>query len=178
MSFSTHLSRFLALMLLCLSGCWEPVDKWSETSSDGYVPVYAPAEMKQISFGTPRLVRNPGKIYTYGKLLLVNEKLQGIHVFNNENPVQPIALGFFNILGNSEMAIRDNILYADHGGNIVAISLNDLDNFAIRETLPLQNWDKGVPPPRSSRFECVDPAKGVVVQWRYVENQILDCYAY
>lgn len=178
MPFPQNYHRLLAPVLLCLSGCWEPVDRLSETRSDGYVPVYASAEVRQISYAPPRLVRNPGKIYTYGKLLLVNEIQQGIHVFNNEDPVQPVAIGFFNILGNSDMAIRDNVLYADHCGNIVAISMNDLSDFVVRETLPLQNWDLGIPPPRGSHFECVDPSKGVVTQWRNRKNQIFDCYAY
>lgn len=168
----------MAAFLLCLSSCWEPVTVWNETQTDGYVPVYAAAEVRQISYGAPRLVRNPGKIYTYGNLLLVNEKKEGIHVFDNANPLQPVALGFFNILGNSDMAIRNDVLYADHEGNIVGIHMNDLHDFVVQRTLPLQNWNHGVPPPRGSRFECVDPSKGVVTQWRQKKNQIFECYAY
>ncbi len=178
MSIQRNYVRFLAPVLLCLSGCWEPVSEWNESPTDGYVPVYAAAEVRQISFEAPRLVRNPGKIYTYGNLLLVNEKKQGIHVFNNEDPLQPIALGFFNILGNSDMAIRNDVLYADHEGNIVGIHMNALNNFTVQGTLPLQNWNYGVPPPRGARFECVDPSNGVVTQWRYKKNQNFDCYAY
>jgi hypothetical protein len=170
---------YLLFLTLCISGCWgEPVDRWDETPAQGYIPVYASSEAKQITFGPPRLVRNPGKIFSYGNLLFVNEKNEGIHVFDNEDAVQPIALGFLNILGNSEVAVRDSVLYADHAGNIVAIAINDLNAPAVRGTLPLQNWDLGVPPPRNSKFECVDPSRGVVVNWKYAEGKVFDCYAY
>ena len=56
--------------------------------------------------------------------------------------------------------------------------MNELDNFVVNETLPLQNWELGVPPPRWVRFECVEPSKGDVIQWKYVQNQNFDCYAY
>lgn len=178
MSDQRNYVRFLVPLMLCLSGCWDPGREIDEAPTDGYVPVYASADVKEISFREPRLVRNPGKIYTYSNLLLVNEKQQGIHVFDNTDPANPVAIGFFNILGNSDMAIRNDVLYADHSGNIVSIHMNDLNDFAVRGTLPLQHWDYGVPPPRGFNFECVEPDKGVVTQWRYVENKTFECYAF
>ena len=75
------------------------------------------------------------------------------------------------------MAIRNNILYANHVGNIVAIDLKDLNTIETVGSLPLQTSNGGVLPPKGYYFECIDSEKGVVLNWVMVERQNMDCYA-
>ncbi len=69
-----------------------------------------------------------GKIYLFGKTLFVNEPGKGIHVINNADKSNPISLSFINIPGNVDMAVKDNILYADSYFDIVVFDLSDVNN--------------------------------------------------
>lgn len=163
---------------LCVSGCiLYPEGENAPMISQGYRPVYGPQEQKEIQITTPRLVKNPGKIYVYKSFLLVNEVNQGIHVYDNAEPENPKAIGFIQILGNSDMAIKDDVLYADHMGNLVALTIGTFDAVTKVGSLPLQNWDLGLPPPAGTYFECIDQSKGIVVRWMKVELKNPACYA-
>jgi len=165
--------------LFFLGGCWvDPYNAGHDYTGMGYRPVYGTQESREIKFDGPRTLKNPGKIYVYGQYLLVNEKGEGIHVFDNTDPANPVAQGFIRVLGNTDMAIRNDILYADHLGNLVAIQISSFNDLKKTGSLPLQNWDLGVPPPSNSYFECVDSKKGVVVSWQSAELQNPGCYAY
>ena len=48
---------------------------------------------------------------------------EGIHVLDNSNPSQPEHLGFIKIAGNLDMAIKENILYADNYSDLLAIDI-------------------------------------------------------
>jgi hypothetical protein len=171
-----------AAVFLCiapvLGGCWDNIEGVHQDATLGYRPVYGPQETKEITFLSPRTLKNPGKIYVYGPYLLINEKGEGIHVFNNADPSDPKPEGFIQLLGSTDMAIRNNILYADHMGNLVALQINSFADVENVGSLPLQNWNLGLPPPRQSHFECVDPDKGLVIAWQKVLLQNPDCYAH
>jgi hypothetical protein len=143
----------------------------------GYRPVYGSSEYSTISWNVPQAIKNPGKIYVYGKYLLVNETRQGIHVYDNENPQTPVAVGFIRILGNTDMAIKDGVLYADHMDNLVALTVHDFNSIQENGRLELSKWNLGLPPPVGFNFECVDPSKGLVIGWKKTEAQNLKCYA-
>src|SRR5688500_9918150 len=117
------------LSALLLAACvGDPVGEVeTEFPSSGivYAPVYGDREMSSIQWTGARGVKNPGKIYVYGDYLLVNEINEGIHVFDNSDPADPIAVGFIQMLGNTDMAIKDNNLYADYMGDIAAVAIND-----------------------------------------------------
>jgi hypothetical protein len=165
---------FVAIFLQC--GC-EPTEENLVSQTVGYKPVYGSQEAVAIELTDPVPVKHPGKIYEYGEYLFVNELTKGIHVFNNINPGDPKPVAFIKIIGNSDMAIRNNILYANHMGNIVAIDLKDLNSIELVASLPLQAYTAGVLPPKGSYFECIDPEKGVVLDWLLVEREKMDCYA-
>jgi hypothetical protein len=165
---------FVAILLHC--GC-EPAEENMVRQTVGYRPVYGPREAVEIALTDPAPVKHPGKIYEYGQYLFVNELSKGIHVFDNSDPVDPEPVAFLKIIGNSDMAIRNNILYANHMENIVAIDLKDLNSIEMVASLPLQAYTAGVLPPKGSYFECIDSGKGVVLDWVLVERENMDCYA-
>lgn len=169
---------FVLLFLLGIAGCIIDDDYVDyDVKHDGYVPVYGTQADLEISFQPARQVVDPGKIYIYGKYLLVNEKNAGIHVFDNEDPAAPKSVGFIRILGSFDMAVRNNTLYAGHFGSISAIDLNSFEDLAVRETLTLDNWNYGVAPPPGEYFDCVDATKGPVVGWERTTSKYFDCYA-
>ncbi len=113
----------LALMLL-LGGCIQ--DKCISTSTYTlFEPVFLlPEEMrKPIETEAPRGLEHPGKIYYYQDFLLINELHKGIHVIDNRDPSNPVPVKFINIPGNVDMAVRNNVLYADNYVDLVAIDI-------------------------------------------------------
>lgn len=164
------------VVLLLISGC-DPAEEEPVSEVFGYKPVYGSQESLAITLSDPIPVNEPGKIYEYGQYLFVNEVNKGIHVFNNSNPSVPMPVAFLRIYGNTEMAIRNNVLYANHVGSIVAIDLKDLNSIETLASLPLQTSEGGVLPPKGFYFECIDAEKGIVLNWVQVERQNMDCYA-
>ena len=74
---------------------------------------------------------NPGKIYIYQDYLLVNEPSKGIHILDNSNPANPINLSFIPIEGNVDLAVNDNILYADNYVDLLAFDISKISNIKL-----------------------------------------------
>jgi hypothetical protein len=172
---------FLNLVALCLalsfSSCFYYPYEGENWVQAGYRPVYGTSAELQIAWENPRTITNPGKIYTYGSYLLINDRQRGIHVYDNSNPEQPFALGFISIPGNSDMAIKDDVLYADHAGELVSLTISDFNALTERGRLPINTWDLGVPPPTQSYYECTDPSQGMVIAWKETKLKNPSCYA-
>ncbi len=80
---------------------------------------------KSVSFEEPRSMKNIAKIYIKGDYLFVTEKYEGIHVINNSNPLNPQKEGFIRIPGCIDLAVKNNILYADNAIDLVAIDIGN-----------------------------------------------------
>lgn len=80
---------------------------------------------KSIKIVASKPVVSPKKIYMYGKYLFINENQKGVHIFDNSNPSSPINLGFLLIAGNEDIAIKNDVIYADNGTDLVAIEMKD-----------------------------------------------------
>ena len=70
-------------------------------------------------------LENPGKIYVKDNYLFINEVKKGIHVIDNTNPSSPKAISFISILGNVDIAVKGNILYADSYTDFVALDISN-----------------------------------------------------
>lgn len=115
----------LILPLLWLTSC---TDRCEESRTfRRYVPVTL--TLRQVREGVrveeARVLQKPGKIYTKDGYLFINELKEGIHIIDNRNPVSPQQLAFLRIPGNGDMAVRNNILYADSYMDLVAFDISD-----------------------------------------------------
>lgn len=90
-----------------------------------------------VSVSGARPLVKPGKIYTKGNYLFINELKEGIHIIDNRNPSDPKTLAFISIPGNGDIAIRDNMLYADSYMDLVTFDISNLAN--IHEVARVQN---------------------------------------
>ncbi|TVQ19172.1 MAG: hypothetical protein EA361_00965, partial [Bacteroidetes bacterium] len=113
-------------------------------------------------------IKQAGKIYFKDNYIFVNEPNEGIHVINNANPSSPQKIAFYEIMGNVDMAIRGNTLFADSYIDLIAIDISDIMHpvevgrmenafpeilpFPIEENLPFA-WQE------------IDHRKGVIVGW-------------
>lgn len=79
----------------------------------------------------PRPIKNAGKLFVLGNNVYVNEMGKGIHVIDNTNPNSPVARGFIVIPGNLDVAVKNNILYADCYSNMFAIDISNTNKVTV-----------------------------------------------
>jgi hypothetical protein len=152
------------LTLLFLGSCQDKLLQTYEINN----PVYMSYEdlRSAVNDTTPEEISQPGKIYLYGDYILVNEVREGIHVVKNTDPSNPEVISFIIIPGNIDMAIKNNILYADSYVDLVAIDISDLHK--IREVARFEDLFSWSLPPceAGTRVGLLDEAEGVVVGWQ------------
>ncbi|GGK80990.1 LVIVD repeat-containing protein [Rufibacter glacialis] len=107
-----------------LASCTDECE--STISYTVYEPVYLTKEELRTSVKVEpaRALQNPGKIYSYGDYLFVNEVGEGIHVIDNRVPSSPQVLRFLSIPGNVDLAVKDNTLYADSYIDLVVLDIS------------------------------------------------------
>lgn len=144
----------------------------------GVRPIYAELDRwDEIISLPPQPVENLGKIYYKDPFLYVNERFKGIHVYDNSDPANPVPLAFIQIFGSEDIAIKDNILYADNYTDLVAIDISDIYNVVVvdREEGLYSRDAKAYPEGFSGYFECVDPSRGLVIGWEEAELVHPEC---
>ena len=127
--------KFLFIVLFGSSLLFSCMDEVKNTYTfRTMMPVYL--EMKdvraqEISIAPAQEIENPGKIYIYKDFLLINEPNEGIHIYDNKNPANPINLSFIPIEGNVDLAINSDILYADNYVDLLAFDLSNIRNIRL-----------------------------------------------
>lgn len=76
---------------------------------------------KSIKMTGVKEIKDAGKIYRNGDLLFINELYEGVHVIDNSDPTNPTKIGFIKILGNVDIAMQGNIIYADNAVDLVTL---------------------------------------------------------
>ncbi len=144
----------------------------------GYQPVYLENISEEITFVTTKPLVNPGKIYRYNRYLLVNELSQGVHVIDNNDPSNPTVLGFINIAGNVDIAMKGNFLIADHLGDLVTIDISDMNNpKEVDRVDDIYNRSGALPPAEGRYYECPDPLRSHLIRdWVLVPLTNPECY--
>ena len=129
------LSLSLLVLLVCtflLQGCIKDTCETKHLYTY-YTPLYkTKAEVRaNIKNNSPKEISDPGKIFTIGKYIFLNEINKGIHVIDNTNPSSPKNIAFIDIPGNMDLAVSGNILYADFYKDMVALDISDPLNITI-----------------------------------------------
>jgi hypothetical protein len=153
------------LAIVFISSC---TDKYTEELNVN-VPVYMPySELRSaVNKTAPRELVKPGKIYFKGSYLLVVEYFEGIHFIDVSNPASLQNKTFVEVPGCVDIAMKDDLLYADSYVDLVILDVSDMNN--IREagrandilpyTLPTAENDR-LP------YGKVDKNKGIVIGWK------------
>lgn len=125
----------LLLSLIALSSCWwvngrRPVENYRKVW--GYKPVFSndPEDYK-VKSEAPRTMKVPGKIYVKGNLIYQSDIGSGIHVIDKSDPAHLRNIGFIKVIGNSDISITGNYLYANSVTALVVVDISDWQN--VRE---------------------------------------------
>ena len=131
----SRLVLFPLFLLLVLTSC-EDVRKQTITWLE-FEPVYMSHEqfINSVGLETSQDLENPGKIYVYAGYLFVNEINEGIHIIDNRDPSNPQNIGFINIPGSKDLAIRNGILYADSQKDLLIFDITDLEQPELLERI-------------------------------------------
>jgi hypothetical protein len=126
------------LLGICMAAmawlCTACTDKCEQTTTYRYQKAYyvTTAELRSsIASLAPQVLSDPGKIYAKDNYLFINEKKKGIHIIDNSNPSLPTFVSFINIPGNTDIAVKGNILYADSYVDFLAIDITDPKNIKV-----------------------------------------------
>ncbi len=169
------------LIMALLSGCyWNQTSRYEPPKTDGYRAIYfSKADYEKISVISPQALKSPGKIYIKDNYLFINEQSKGVHVISNRDPKNPQKIGFIQIAGNVDIAVRGTTMYADNGRDLVVIDVSDPTQAKVvnrlKDIFVLPTAD--FPPFFNTYFECVDNTKGIIVGWQKVPyDSNLKCF--
>ena len=84
---------------------------------------------------TPHTLGGIGKMCFYNNYLYISEPQKGIHIINNTDPANPQSVGFIELLGNADLAIRNGLLYADSYIDLVWFDVSDPSNPQLKGRL-------------------------------------------
>ena len=141
-----------------------------------YVPYseYKPVFMfrseleKSVKLKIPEVLHNPGKIYIKDNLIFIVEKYRGIHVFDNTNPENPENKAFVQIDGCIDMAMKNNILYADNAVDLISVKFNSgLTGIEITSRIKNAFPELLSPDGRSLNYKesSARPENAILVRW-------------
>jgi hypothetical protein len=161
---TVYTALFCLWAVLGITSC---TDKITEEQNMN-VPVYLSYETLRSSVrpATARALVQPGKIYFKGDYILIVEYRQGVHLVDVSHPEQPENKAFIEIPGCTDIAVKDQSLYADSYVDLVVIDLSDIAN--PKETKRLTSvLPYTIPSPENTAlpYASVDEKQGVVTAW-------------
>lgn len=130
------------------------------------VPIYkysteaeAEANLQQMSSKESNQL---GSIYVYNDYLFINEKGEGLHIYDNSDSANPTQISFMQIPGNFDLAIANDILFADSFDDLLSFDISNINNFKL-----LERKNNVFPAYHPSRFGVLVGYKDSVI---YVED--------
>ena len=135
-------------------------------------PIYLAYEdfRSDVRYEESRPFASSGKIIKYGDHLFVSEPFAGVHVFDNVDPENPEDLGFINIPGNTDIAIKNATLFANSYFDLVVIDLEDFPEIEVKkrfENIITYDPSKSAPNCITWQLKDVDSQRGVVTGCEY-----------
>lgn len=161
MRVNKYLLLLAAAVLLCSD--YYPVS--------GYIPVLMDrAEMElAVKLEPPRSMIDPGKIYYKDPYLFIVEKHKGVHIIENSNPANPEKIGFIHIDGVRDIAMKNEVMYADNAVDLIALQLNATYT-SISVSKRLKNYFPEMESPDGWGIPSYvyenRPANSIIVDWK------------
>ncbi len=170
MKIKTHLIFLIFAVTVLQSCCWYGDCNGADDLPPSFVESqYEPVYMERSEFersvvlSPAKPVVNAGKIYVIGPYLFINEKNEGFHVFNNENPSSPSPIYFIESPGATDLAIRENVYYINQATDLIAVQV-DLETGGLNVSKRIKDtFPEMISPDGFYPFDI--PQNNVVVNW-------------
>lgn len=164
---------YLPLIIIALLAACTPIDSTPVVYTD-YVPVLMERSSlnQSLSLKPTTTIADAAKIYYKDNYIFISERYKGVHIIDNRNPKAPINKGYIAIPGCIDMAIKNNILYADNAVDLVAIDLTEAQNGNLVIVKRIENVFPEVNPPDGgvipSKFNIDSrPKNTIIVNWKH-----------
>lgn len=126
----------------------------------------------------PQEIAGQGKICFYDGYLYLSEPGKGIHIIDNRNPSSPQSIGFIELIGNADLAVRNDMLYADSYVDLVWFDIKNPAKPVLKDRLE-NVFQQSLPIPEAPQFgidynmcfSADGKSKGVVVGWKVTERK-------
>lgn len=119
----------LLLSIVLLSGCLKDECTETRTFFEYDAVFYTEAQIReQPAVIEPRPLINPGKMYFYKNYIFINEQAEGVHIYDISDDASPLAIAFIPITGNFDIAVKDNLLYADNVIDMVVLDISNMND--------------------------------------------------
>jgi len=157
----------ISILALTISSC---EDKRLQTYTANVPNYMSYDELRtSIQVTTDEELVKPGKIYFKDHYMYINEYQKGIHVVDLSDPAHPAQKAFIHIPGNVDMAIKDNMLYADSYIDLVLIDISNPEQpnevkrleEMFEYVIPTYDWDYPL--------DEIDQEKGVITSFELKE---------
>ena len=165
--------------LFIFPGCKDYVDEYVTYTINEPVFMQIGEFRSAVDVEQPKPIEKQGKIVFYNNYLYISQPEKGIHVIDNRDPSNPRNIAFIDLLGNADMHVRNNILYADSYVDLVWFDVSDPAKPAYKgrkeEVFPMAF------PPTENGFsidyeKSMDRSNGIVIGWKTVEKRELVRY--
>ncbi len=160
------MKNLIYLVPLLLSSCFNTVEPQLEEYM-GLAPIYSTNITDGIKSENFRDFEQLGKIVYKKPFIYINERYQGIHVIDNNNPANPETIAFWNIPGVIDFTVKENFLYAENGEDLITIDVSDIFEIKVLSVIENINTVSNhlFPSGYSGWFECVNEDLGIVIGW-------------
>ena len=129
----------ITLLLLALMALFTSCEK-DATEEEFYnvaVPVVKPIEefRAMVKISEPRAITEAGKIYSYGDYVFINDDQKGVHIIDNSDHRNPVKMKFLEIPQNTDIAVKDDMLFANSAMDLVVFDISDMNNITQAERM-------------------------------------------
>lgn len=167
---------FLVTGLLLFAGCKDYVDEYVTYTINEPIFMSASEFRSAVAVEEPQPIEVQGKIVFFNGYLYVSQPEEGIHVIDNRDPSNPRNVAFIELLGNADMQVRNNILYADSYVDLVWFDISDPAKPVYKgrkeeifpQSFPLTENGFSIDYEKS-----MDRTNGIVIGWKTVEKKEL-----
>ncbi len=159
-----------------LSGCKESAQEYVTYTTNE--PIFMSASEFRSSVAVkdqPQAIKQQGKIVFFNNYLYISEPGKGIHIIDNRDPKSPKNIAFIELLGNADMHVRNNLLYADSFIDLVWFDISNPVKPVLKGRKE-EVFPQALPPIDNQYGYDYFPnnrEKGVVVGWKVVEKKVL-----
>lgn len=155
------------VLLLFATACHDG-PRHREIDVVGKKPVYADEiAWTTISVKPARAAQSIGKIVTYNQFIFLVDNGLGVHVINNADPANPQKMAFLSIPMCTDIAIKDNLLYANNGIDMVILNISNPTQAQLIQRMEgvYNKSSEHSPAVYTGYFECVDESRGRLIGW-------------
>ncbi len=159
---------FIPLVMLFYSCCFYNDCGASRDYTYPYKAVYMDRDVfeRAIAIKPIQDIDTSGKIYVYQDYIFVNDVYKGFHIYNNQDPSNPVLIHFLEVPGATDMAIKNDVVYINQATDLIALEL-DLEAQSVTVTKRIADTFPTIQAPDGWSY-AKQQEGSVIVDW--IEN--------